>query len=104
MIYSGLIYLYDVRWVLLLLPHTKQLKACRGVTGYFDVIEHLMTECHKFVKVIAIQIESRKGVRTELRDTIIGCLVSFLNICRITRTAVKEKKVSTVSFTSDLMY
>ena len=53
-----------------------------------------MTECHKFIKVIAIQLESRKGIRSELKDNVIGCLVGFLNICRITRTAVKEKKLS----------
>lgn len=58
-----------------------------------------MEQCQKFLRIIAINVDKR-GVQAELKDVVVECLVRFLDICRITTAAVKEKRLSKSALTS----
>jgi hypothetical protein len=52
-----------------------------------------MEQCQKFLRIISINVDKR-GVQAELKDVVVESLVRFLDICRITTAAVKEKRLS----------
>lgn len=69
-------------------------RACVGVSGYFDVIEQLFDNCARFIKNILIHLDRSRDLHSELESVIVLSLVRFLDVCRITTAAVKERRLS----------
>jgi hypothetical protein len=58
------------------------------------VIEQLFDNCTRFINNILTHLGGLKGLHSELKSVIVLSLVRFLDVCRITTAAVKERRLS----------